>query len=132
VLELHPDAELVGIGVSAQMLAADSADVAAAYLRVSCLYDSLPQGDFDLVVSALAVHHLDGAGTSDLFVPGRRPAPAGRTVRAWRRGGTTRSGRRCDTNRRRARPAEHLGDQVRWLAAAGLDTELPGCAKTLP
>jgi hypothetical protein len=26
-------------------------------------------------------------------------------------------------------PAEHLGDQVRWLAAVGLDTELPGAPR---
>jgi hypothetical protein len=25
-----------------------------------------------------------------------------------------------------------IGDQVRWLAAAGLDTEWRGCAKTWP
>jgi hypothetical protein len=36
VLDLHPDAELVGIGVSAEMIAAESADVAAADPRVSC------------------------------------------------------------------------------------------------
>jgi len=53
VFDLHPDAELVGIGVSEEMLAAESADVAAATLRVSCLHDSLPEGNFDLVVSAL-------------------------------------------------------------------------------
>jgi hypothetical protein len=44
---LDPDAELVGIGVSAEMLAAESADFAAADLRVSCLHDSLPEGNFD-------------------------------------------------------------------------------------
>jgi hypothetical protein len=52
----------------------------AADLRVSRLQDPLPEGNFDLVVSALAVHHLDGAGKVDPFCPRRRPAPAGRTV----------------------------------------------------
>jgi tRNA (cmo5U34)-methyltransferase len=31
------------------------------------LEDPLPQGPFDLVVSALAVHHLDAASKADLF-----------------------------------------------------------------
>jgi tRNA (cmo5U34)-methyltransferase len=50
-------------------------------LRVADLADPLPPGPFDLVVSALAVHHLDGAGKADLF---RRVAavvgPPGRFV----------------------------------------------------
>jgi len=58
ILDLHPEAELVGIDDSAEMVAAASTDVAAD-LRVSRLEDPLPQGNFDLVVSALAVHHLE-------------------------------------------------------------------------
>jgi tRNA (cmo5U34)-methyltransferase len=65
VLDRHPDAQLVGIDASAEMLAA--ADVAGD-LRVGRLEDPLPDGPFDLVVSALAVHHLDAAGKRDLFV----------------------------------------------------------------
>ena len=47
------------------------------------LEDSLPAGPFDLVVSALAVHHLDAAGKRDLFrrIAGRL-APGGRFVLA--------------------------------------------------
>jgi SAM-dependent methyltransferase len=66
-----------------QMVAAESADLAAADLRVSCLHDSLPQGDFDLVESALAVHQLDGAGKADLFARvADRLQPGGRFVLA--------------------------------------------------
>jgi tRNA (cmo5U34)-methyltransferase len=36
-------------------------------LRLQRLEDELPEGPFDLVVSALAVHHLDGAGKRELF-----------------------------------------------------------------
>jgi SAM-dependent methyltransferase len=36
-------------------------------LSVADLADPLPEGQFDLVVSALAVHHLDGPGKADLF-----------------------------------------------------------------
>jgi tRNA (cmo5U34)-methyltransferase len=81
VLGLHPDAELVGIDESAGMLAAASAVVVAADLRVSRLEDALPEGTFDLVVSALAVHHLDGAGKADLFSRvADRLRPGGRSV----------------------------------------------------
>ena len=67
VLDLHPAAALIGIDESAEMLASAAAKVPAADLRVRRLEDPLPEGTFDLVVSALAVHHLDGAGKADLF-----------------------------------------------------------------
>jgi SAM-dependent methyltransferase len=51
VLDLHPDAELVGIDESAEMLAAASINVAAADLRVSRLGDALPEGNFDMTGS---------------------------------------------------------------------------------
>jgi tRNA (cmo5U34)-methyltransferase len=41
--------------------------VPQADLRLGRLQDPLPGGPFDLVVSALAVHHLDGPGKQDLF-----------------------------------------------------------------
>ncbi|HVD82228.1 MAG TPA: methyltransferase domain-containing protein [Propionibacteriaceae bacterium] len=56
------EAELVGIDESAEMLAAASADVAAADLRVSRLEDPLPEGNFDHGVSALAVQEWCGLG----------------------------------------------------------------------
>jgi tRNA (cmo5U34)-methyltransferase len=78
VLEAHPLAHLVGIDESEAMLAA--ADIPGD-LRVSRLEDPLPEGPFDLVVSCLAVHHLDAEGKQDLF---RRIAdvlrPGGRFV----------------------------------------------------
>lgn len=80
VLARHRGARLVGIDESEAMLAA--ADVEGD-LRVSRLEDPLPEGPFDLVVSCLAVHHLDGEGKRDLF---RRVAevlrPGGRFVLA--------------------------------------------------
>jgi tRNA (cmo5U34)-methyltransferase len=66
VLALHPGAELVGIDESESMLAVARAGLDGD-LRVGRLEDPLPPGPFDLVVSALAVHHLDGAGKRDLF-----------------------------------------------------------------
>jgi tRNA (cmo5U34)-methyltransferase len=73
-----------------------------AEVRVGRLEDALPEGPFELIVSALAVHHLEGSGKADLFVriaeqlareglfvmadvvltdtPVRRPAPLDPTV----------------------------------------------------
>jgi tRNA (cmo5U34)-methyltransferase len=49
------------------MLAHARAALPAADLRVGRLEDELPPGPFDIVVSALAVHHLDGDGKAHLF-----------------------------------------------------------------
>jgi tRNA (cmo5U34)-methyltransferase len=67
VLELHPGAHLTGIDSSAEMLARAREELPDADLRVGRLEDALPESPFDLVVSALAVHHLDSAGKADLF-----------------------------------------------------------------
>jgi tRNA (cmo5U34)-methyltransferase len=67
VLAEHPDAHLVGIDENPEMLARAARRLADADLRVARLEDPLPDGEFDLVVSALSVHHLDGAAKADLF-----------------------------------------------------------------
>ena len=68
VLARNPGARLTGIDASEAMLAAARARLPAdADLRVQRLEDPLPQGPFDLVVSVLAVHHLDADGKRDLF-----------------------------------------------------------------
>ena len=83
VLALHPDARLTAIDSSPEMLGRARESYPAADLRLSRLEDALPEGPFDLVFSALAVHHLDGAAKRDLF---RRVAevvrPSGRFVLA--------------------------------------------------
>jgi tRNA (cmo5U34)-methyltransferase len=69
VLACHPTARLVGLDASPKMLDHARAVLPAARveLRVTRLEDPLPDGPFDVVFSALAVHHLDGAGKADLF-----------------------------------------------------------------
>jgi tRNA (cmo5U34)-methyltransferase len=83
VARRHPSARLIGIDESAPMLDVARAAVGQADLRVARLQDPLPAGPFDLVVSALAVHHLDAAEKAELF---RRIAavlaPGGRFVLA--------------------------------------------------
>ncbi len=82
LLTLHPGAVLVGIDASEAMLAVAQMSLGAD-LRVRRLEDPLPEGPFDLIVSALAVHHLDGAEKRDLFRRIRAElAPGGRFVLA--------------------------------------------------
>jgi tRNA (cmo5U34)-methyltransferase len=83
ILKRHPAAVMVGIDASSEML--DHARVTLpddrADLRVARLQDPLPHGPFDVVVSVLTVHHLDGAGKAELFDGvARRLAPGGRFV----------------------------------------------------
>jgi tRNA (cmo5U34)-methyltransferase len=67
VLAKHPGARWVGIDASEPMLARARERLPDADLRLQRLQDPLPAGPFDLVVSVLAVHHLDGEGKRDLF-----------------------------------------------------------------
>ncbi len=78
VWQKHPEADWVGIDSSEAMLARAKQRLPGADLRLQRFEDELPAGPFDLVVSALAVHHLDGAGKRDLFA---------RVARALRPGG---------------------------------------------
>jgi tRNA (cmo5U34)-methyltransferase len=79
----HPNAELVGVDESEGMLDAARSAVPAADLRVARLQDPLPDGPFDLVVSALAVHHLGPSEKTELFRRvGQRLSRGGRFVLA--------------------------------------------------
>jgi tRNA threonylcarbamoyl adenosine modification protein (Sua5/YciO/YrdC/YwlC family) len=85
LLERHPDAFLVGIDESPGMLAEAARQLPGdrVSLRVSALENPLPGGPFDLVASALCVHHLPGESKRDLFARVRdRLAPGGLFVLA--------------------------------------------------
>jgi tRNA (cmo5U34)-methyltransferase len=68
VLELHPGARLTGVDESLPMLERARELLRDASLVVARLQDPLPPRRYDLVVSALAVHHLTSAEKRDLFV----------------------------------------------------------------
>jgi len=70
----NPGARWTGIDASEPMLERARERLPRADLRVQRLEDPLPEGPFDLVVSVLAVHHLDGPAKRDLF---RRVADVG-------------------------------------------------------
>ena len=123
VLDLHPGAHLTAVDSSAEMLERARTSFPAADLRLSRLEDPLPAGPFDLVVSALAVHHLDAAGKRDLF---------GRVAYVLRPSGwfvladvvvperdedvVTPIDRVMDL-------PDRVGDQLKWLREAGFDAE---------
>ena len=69
LLQAHPSAHLVGIDSSAEMLRGAAARLPAdrVALREQDLADPLPPGPFDLVASALAIHHLEGEAKGELF-----------------------------------------------------------------
>ena len=69
VLARHPEASLVGVDENEGMLAVarDQLPAERADLRVGRIEERLPDGSFDLVTTALCVHHLDAVGKADLF-----------------------------------------------------------------
>jgi tRNA (cmo5U34)-methyltransferase len=81
VVHRHPNARVIGVDESERMLAVARDVVPSADLRVARLQDPLPEGPFDLVTSALAVHHLDASEKAALFRRvADRLAPGGRFV----------------------------------------------------
>lgn len=120
VLARHRGARLVGIDASEAMLAA--ADLEGD-LRVSRLEDPLPEGPFDLVVSCLAVHHLEAGEKRDLF---RRVAdalrPGGRFVLADVVVPEREEDAVTPTTPGYDNP-DPLASQLEWLRAAGFEPE---------
>ena len=123
VLARHGAAAAVGVDRSEAMLDAARTRLHGfpVELRVAELSDPLPDGPFDLVVSALAIHHLAGPDKAALFA---------RIAGVLRPGGRfvlgdvvipRRPRRRRDAPHRGPRPAVDLADQLRWLADAGFD-----------
>ena len=119
----QPEARWSGIDSSEAMLGRARERLPDADLRLQRLEDELPAGPFDLVVSALAVHHLDGPGKRDLFsrVAGVLE-PAGRFVlgdvvvpRAGEEGPIF-------VDWEMDRP-DSVEDQLAWLREAGFEAE---------
>lgn len=123
VLAAHPDAKMTAIDSSEEMLERARSVVPQADLRLARLEDPLPEGPFDLVVSALAVHHLDSPGKQDLFrrvagvlAPGGTFVLADVVVPEREEDVVTPVDGVYDT-------PDGLDDQLAWLRAAGLTAE---------
>jgi tRNA (cmo5U34)-methyltransferase len=98
VLARYPQAELVLVDGAAQMLdqARERLPVGSTTSVVADLRDALPDGPFDAVVSALAIHHLEDPAKRNLFA---------RVHDALRPGGAFVN-------------AEHVTGSNAWLAGA--------------
>jgi tRNA (cmo5U34)-methyltransferase len=132
VLDVHPDAALVGLDESESMLAhARQSLPPTVDLRVSRLEDPLPEGTFDLVVSALAIHHLDGPGKAALFqrVAGAL-APEGRFVLGDVVVPDDPADAVIEIDGDYDLPST-VAEQLDWMKAAGLDASVRWSAKDL-
>jgi tRNA (cmo5U34)-methyltransferase len=123
LLANHPGAVWVGIDASEPMLVRARERLPEADLRLQRLEDELPSGPFDLVVSVLAVHHLDGAGKRGLF---------SRVARVLASGGLFVLGDVVVPPAGQEGPIEidwvmdlpdTAEDQLAWLRAAGFEVE---------
>jgi L-threonylcarbamoyladenylate synthase len=126
LLARHPEAVLVGIDESVTMLehARRRLPPDRVQLLVSRLEDPLPTGTFDLVASALCVHHLRGAEKAELF---KRVAAAlaagGRFVLGDVVVPEDPTVARSPLTPGYDHPSP-LADQLRWLREAGLEAEV--------
>jgi tRNA (cmo5U34)-methyltransferase len=125
VAAAHPNAGVTCIDESEGMLAIARASAPPrAEFRVARLQDELPAGPFDVVVSVLAVHHLDEQEKQTLFrAIAARLAPAGRFVL----GDLIEPDDPADVVTPRNQPHDkpsRADEHVAWLQAAGLDVEV--------
>ena len=65
LLERYPDAEVTGLDSQPEMVF--KAREYGIEVRLARMQDPLPDGPWDLVISVLAVHHLDEPAKEDLF-----------------------------------------------------------------
>ena len=127
VLERHPSASIILVDSSAEMLAAAREALPEDRIEdilVQRLEDPLPEGRFDLVVSALAVHHLESADKQVLFQriagalePGGRFVLADVIVPESSELASTPVSSEFD------RP-DRLDDQLAWLDEVGLEASV--------
>jgi tRNA (cmo5U34)-methyltransferase len=132
VLELHPGAALAGVDESEDMLErARAALPDDTELFVARLQDPLPKGPFDLVFSALTVHHLDAGEKAELF---RRVAdvltPDGRFVLGDVVLPEDPADAVAPLTEGFDRP-DRVADQLEWLRAAGFEPRLTWAWKDL-
>lgn len=122
---VQPDAELIGLDAAEDMLAVARASLPAnARLHVARLPHELPDGPFDVVVSVLAIHHLDEQEKQSLFrAIIERLAPGGRFVMGDLIEPDDPNDIVTTRNEGFDKPSR-ADEQLAWLRAAGFDVEL--------
>ena len=126
VLARHPQALLVGVDASSEMLSRASAALPPdrVQLLVARLEDPVPNRPFDVVVSVLAIHHLTGPRKADLFkrltavlAPGGRIVLGDVFIPGDRSDAVTPIDGDYDT-------PSGLADQRQWMQDAGLTSSV--------
>ncbi len=134
VLKRHPGARLIGVDASPGMLehARRVLPQDRIELRVGRLEDPLPDGPYDVVFSALAIHHLDGPGKADLFarVAGQL-APGGRFVLADVVVPEDTADVVTPIDDGDYDQPSTVADQLKWLSEAGLQPSLAWAKRDL-
>jgi tRNA (cmo5U34)-methyltransferase len=145
VLSRYPDAEVVLVDGAAEMIdraREQLADVQATFVLAD-LREPLPEGPFDAVVSALAIHHLEHEDNrallrrvADVLRPGgtyvNAEHVAGRTPwleqsyrklwrEACRRAGAAEDEIAAAEDRMRMDRSTDVATQLGWMAEAGLE-----------
>jgi tRNA (cmo5U34)-methyltransferase len=126
LLERHPEAVLVGIDASAGMLGAARQRLPEARIEllVGQIQDELPGGPFDLVASALCVHHLDAAKKAQLFKRIRQVLrPGGRFALADLVVPDDPGDSKTPFTPGFDKPSS-VDEQLRWLTDAGFDASV--------
>ena len=126
VLALHPEASLVGVDENEGMLAVASSQlpVERVELRVGRIEEPLPSGPFDLVTTALCVHHLDERGKAELFGRVREAlSPGGLFVMGDVVVPVDPAAASTPLTPGYDRPSP-LADQLRWLSEAGFEPDV--------
>jgi tRNA threonylcarbamoyl adenosine modification protein (Sua5/YciO/YrdC/YwlC family) len=121
LLDRLEHAQLLSVDESPEMLAAAAAALPADRVQLiqSRLQDPLPEGPFELVVSALAIHHLDDHQKPELFLRIRAALRSGgRFVLADVVVPGDPAGARIPLTPGYDKPSS-LDDQLRWLRDAG-------------
>lgn len=121
LLARHRASRVVGVDESPTMLraAAERLGSRLEEAHVALLQEPLPDGEFDLVVSALAIHHLDAAEKADLFRRVRGVLrPSGRFVLGDLVVPERRDDAVVELTQGYDKPST-VAEQVRWLQAAG-------------
>jgi tRNA (cmo5U34)-methyltransferase len=132
VFDAHPQSQLTGVDASEEMLAAARAALAGrpASFHLARLEGPLPAGPFELVVSALAVHHLPGEEKQALYDRiATLLAPGGRFVLADVVVPDDPADAEIELSEY-DRPSP-IPDQLDWLHAAGLQPHLCWSEKDL-
>lgn len=130
----HPEAEFELLDASEQMLleARLRPDLEAAAIHLQDLRHPLPEGPFDAVVSALAIHHLDDGAKRDLFARTRDSLrPGGVFVNAEQVAGPSRALTKV-YEQVWARQCRALGATDEELSAAAKRMAHDRCADTEP